>query len=168
MLACFAMSLTVSAAEPRSRRHDADLAEVERDDERDARGADERRPRPLEPRQMRELRIAGGALAGLGVVGLGVGVAGVALGAVKQKEADSKQLPAQQDDVERLDREGARANQMALAGFVVGGGLVAVGVALLIAGSVAQRRYDSTRDARIRVAPMAFHRGSGVLLQGRF
>lgn len=165
MLAGFAVSMTVSAAEPKSRR---EAKAQDAADAREANDTDERRPARIEPRQTRELQIAGGVFAGLGVVGLLVGVAGVALGAKKQAEADAKRLPAQQQELEQLDKEGARANQMGLAGFVVGGGLVAVGVALFAAGAVVKRRENRGREARIRVTPMGFHRGSGVLLQGRF
>lgn len=171
MLAGFAVSMTVSAAEPRARRQDKSQdieMEASSADAREPRAADKRERKGLDPRQTRELQIAGGVFAGLGVAGLVVGIAGVALGATKQKEADEKRLPAQQQELDQLDKEGARANQMGLAGFIVGGGLVAVGVALLTAGAIVRKRENRDREARIRVTPMGFHRGSGLLLQGRF
>lgn len=127
-----------------------------------------RSPKSLELRQSRELQIAGGVFAGAGLVGLVVGVAGVALGARKQEAADAKLLPEQQADVDQLDKEGARANQMGLVGFVVGGGLVVVGLGLVAAGVVRGKRDQQRRDAHIRLMPMGGRHGSGLMLQGRF
>jgi len=170
ILACFSVSMTALAVEPR--RHDAaqdsEALEADLGDARDAKGADERKSKRVDLGRMRELTILGGVVTGLGVAGLAVGIAGVALGHVKQTEADAKQLPAQQDEVDELDKEGARANKMALAGFVAGGSLAVVGVVLLTVGAVMQRRGKTGQVARFRVEPMGFHRGSGVLLQGRF
>lgn len=172
LAAVFALSTTAMAAEPkagrRNKAQDADATETTQDDARDGSRTRERRKPRSESSQTRELKIAGAVFAGLGVVGLIVGTAGAVSGANKQREADSKQLPEQQDEIERLDSEGARANQMGLAGFVVGGGLLVVGIALLTAGTVIEKRERIAREARVRIAPMGIHRGSGVLLQGRF
>jgi hypothetical protein len=150
ILTAISISAHVSAAEPRlgraeaSLRHDdsaralslrpaerrdgtSTVAPARADSSCDAEDDDsvEGKRKGLGRKQTRELLIAGGTLTGLGVVGIAIGVAGMTIGAQKQKEADSKILPAEQRELDQLDKEGARANQMGVAGLAVGGGLLA-------------------------------------------
>lgn len=128
------------------------------------RDASPRPARGTRGRQAKELVIAGGTFTGLGVVGLAIGIAGATIGAMKQREADGKMLPAEQRELERLDREGARANQMSIGGFAAGAGLLLVGSTLLAVGLVARKRARADRHVQLQLAPSA----SGLRLQGRF
>lgn len=87
----------------------------------------------------RRLQIGGGALLGLGVGGLALLAAGLGLGERADRElAAAVERPG--DDPERegavadARTRGLRSNQLAVAGGVLGGALLVVGVALLIAG----------------------------------
>ena len=114
--------------------------------------------------------IAGGAAAAaIGVAGLGVGFAGLATGASKQKEVEELMVPAQQEEVDKLDEEGRRANTMGIVGLAVGGGALALGTALIVVGVMKRKKAGSVpASASVRVAPLFAGHTNGVALQGRF
>ena len=114
--------------------------------------------------------IAGGAAAAaVGVAGLGVGFAGLATGASKQREVEDLMVPEQQDEVDKLDEEGKRANTMGIVGLAVGGGALAVGTALIVVGVLKRKKAGNVpASANVRVAPVFAGHTNGVAVQGRF
>lgn len=114
--------------------------------------------------------IAGGAAAAaIGVAGLGVGFAGLATGASKQKEVEELMVPEMQDEVDKLDEEGKRANTMGIVGLAIGGGALAVGTALIVVGVMKRKKAGNVpASASVRVAPVFAGHTNGVAVQGRF
>jgi hypothetical protein len=113
------------------------------------------------------LIIAGTGFTVLGVVGASLGFAGLAISSSKQKEVEGKQIPEEQDEVERLDAEGKRANTMGYAGIGLAVGALAVGIPLLVVG-VKKRKSSPSASARIRLAPMVSGHQNGFVLSGSF
>lgn len=116
------------------------------------------RPRP------RPWAIAGGTVLGLGGLLL-IGM-GVALGVGASAEASGRELRREQPtrDIDALlassfYRRGQAANELALAGGVLGGVALVVGAALLLAGA----RGRARRGAALRLRP-----APGLALQVRF
>lgn len=106
-----------------------------------------------------------GFLSGLGVGLLGLGVAGLALGlsGVLISSDASKTLavygtPTQSEAATAIDLNGRlqTGNTLSLIGFIVGGALIAAGIALLVA--------DAPRPVSFSIMPTP----SGGLVQARF
>ncbi|MEM6993451.1 MAG: hypothetical protein AAF721_23255 [Myxococcota bacterium] len=110
----------------------------------------------------------GAGVAVLGLAGIGVGVAGLASGSAKQKEVEDLIVPEMQDEVDKLDEEGKRANLLGIVGMAVGGGLLLAGGALLVVGVLKRKKAGNVpAAARINVSPM-IGRSNGLAIQGRF
>ena len=111
--------------------------------------------------------IAGGAASiviGLGSVGL-MG-AGLAIGASTQREAEALDLPAQNAELDRLDRKGANANIMAYVGGALAAVGVGVGIGLLIVG--VKKRKAAGEPAEEQASMMIVPHRIGLGLVGRF
>ncbi len=112
--------------------------------------------------------IAGGAgMIVLGAGGLGLMSAGLAIGADTQKQAEGLDLPAQLDELDRLDKEGARANLFAYVGGAVAAVGIGVGLGLVIAGA---KKRKGTSDSKERETAwiMLIPRATGATITGRF
>lgn len=115
------------------------------------------------------LIVAGTAFAIIGVAGAGVAGAGLGISSAKQKEVETKQIPEQQDEVERLDAEGRRANIMGYVGVGIAAGGLALGIPLLVAGIMKRKKSKTPpATARMRVLPMLDGRQGGLVLSGSF
>jgi hypothetical protein len=115
------------------------------------------------------LIIAGATFTAIGATGAGLGIAGLAIGASKQREVESKTIPEEQDEVERLDAEGGRANRMGYAGVGVAAGALVIGIPLLVVGVIKRKRSgDAPATARVRVSPVFAGHHNGLLLSGSF
>lgn len=114
--------------------------------------------------------IAGGAVS-LGVLGgggIGLAAFGLAQGADTQKQAEALNLPAELDQLDELDKQGARYNTFAIVGGVVAAVGVGLGVGLIVAG-VKKRRASSDSPAEEEAASVVLVPGvRGVTLVGRF
>lgn len=111
----------------------------------------------------------GSGVAVLGLAGVGVGFAGLATSISKQKEVEDKMVPAEQDEVDKLDEEGKRANIMGIVGLAAGGTVLAIGTALIVVGVIKRKKGGgSAGSARLNVSPIIGRRTNGLALQGRF
>ncbi|NVB37162.1 hypothetical protein G6O69_04920 [Pseudenhygromyxa sp. WMMC2535] len=114
--------------------------------------------------------IAGGSV-GLvvGVGGLAVLGVGLAQGGSLQREAETLDLPAEQDQLDDLDRRGKQANTLAIVGGVVGGVGLATGVALIVLGVKKRKQAGPGAEARrLDVGPYYTGHGAGLTIQGSF
>lgn len=156
-------------------RAEALIAEIEAEQAEDAPvaavgdKAPKANKKPREKKPGLALIAAGSALSVVGAGGVSMAIAGLVISSRKQKEVEDTMLPAEQDRVDELDKEGNRANIIAFVGAgiaVVGFG---VGIPLVIVG--AKRRKDAKNapaSAHLKLAPK-FSRGSaGLALSGRF
>ncbi len=156
-----------AAALTRSDEIIARAHQIERDIE------DERnRPPPVQVQAQRKqapgtaMIASGSALLVLGVAGTALGTAGVVLGNGYQKDVEAVGVPG--PEASELDRKGASANTMAIAGFAVGGvGLIA-GTALLVVGSQKRKKAQATSSASLMVVPAIGAGSQGLVLTGRF
>jgi hypothetical protein len=121
------------------------------------------RDEPKRERQPGTGLIIGGSVAlVLGVGGVGLLGAGVAMGQARQREAEGLDLPAELARLDELDRQGATSNTLAIAGGVVAGVGVAVGVALIVVGVKKRKAAGPTMSGW-------FDRDSaGLALRGSF
>jgi hypothetical protein len=112
--------------------------------------------------------IAGGAVAtAVGVAGITMVIAGVAIGGRRQGEVEDLMPGIDDEEIERLDGEGARANRLAF----IGTGIAVVGLAVgipLIALGVKKRRAGSSTTAHMQVLPAMGPHLQGLTLSGRF
>ena len=114
------------------------------------------------------LIIAGTGFTVLGAVGAGIGFAGLAISQSKQKEVETKEIPAEQDEVERLDAEGKRANTMGFAGIGMAAGALAIGIPLLVVGAKKRKKAGGGKSAGIQLAPVVSGQHNGFVLSGSF
>jgi hypothetical protein len=123
-----------------------------------------------EPKRERQpgtgLIIGGSVALVLGVGGVGLLGAGLAMGQARQREANGLDLPAELTRLEQLDRQGATANTLAIAGGVVAGVGVAVGVALIVVG--VKKRKAAGGDAEAGMTGWFDRDSAGLALRGRF
>jgi hypothetical protein len=113
------------------------------------------------------LIIAGAGFTAIGVVGASLGFAGLAISSSKQKEVDGKMIPEQQDEVERLDAEGRRANIMGYTGIAVAAGALAIGIPLLVVG-IKKRKKSVPATAGVQLSPVVSGHHNGFMLSGSF
>ena len=132
----------------------------------------------------RELRPGTGLIIGgsvalvIGAGGVGMFSAGMALGAAAQRDAEAlaegELLPSELAELEEIDRRGATANTIAIAGGAVAGVGIIVGAALIAVGVKKRRAAGPPEDARLSPRPQVmvngwFDRGGGGLsLRGSF
>lgn len=112
---------------------------------------------------------AGAAFTAVGVAGVTMVIAGVAIGASKQNEVEDLMPGVDDEEIDRLDDAGARANRIAF----VGTGLAVVGLAVgipLVVFGVKKRRASagSSATARLRVTPALGPQLQGLTISGRF
>lgn len=103
----------------------------------------------------RRLWTAGGTVLGLGTLGVVILGAGLGLGVRADRELTAAVArpggdPGREDAKAAALADGARANDAALAGGVLGGVLVVTGVALLVAAAVRDARARQGRGSRLR------------------
>lgn len=131
------------------------------------RKADKKERKPMRPGT--GLIIAGTAFTAVGVAGAGLGFAGLAISSSKQKEVDGKQIPDEQDEVERLDEEGRRANIMGYTGIAVAAGALAIGIPLLVVGVMKRKKSKNpSASAGIQLTPVMSAHHNGFMLTGSF
>jgi hypothetical protein len=112
---------------------------------------------------------AGSAFTVVGVGGLSLAIAGLVISSQKQKEVEDAVLPAEQDKVERLDKEGSRANVLAFVGAGVAVVGLGVGIPLVIIGAKRRKEAKSApASASLRLAPKVSRRTAGLVLTGHF
>lgn len=128
-----------------------------------------KKKRERKPGKPGTLLIALGAgFTGVGVAGVSLAIAGTVIGAGKQKEVEKLTLPQDQAEVDQLDEEGSKANNLAIIGAVVGGVGLAVGVPLIVVGVMRRKKGSPGASAQLRVAPAVSRTFGGVALHGRF
>ncbi len=110
----------------------------------------------------------GAAFTGIGVAGVSMVVAGTVISAGKQKEVEKLVLPMDQAEVDRLDEEGSKANNIAYIGAGVAVVGLAVGVPLIVVGVMRRKKGNPGAAAQLRVAPAISRSFGGVALHGRF
>jgi hypothetical protein len=112
------------------------------------------------------LIIGGSAIAGVGVISL---VTMVPIGAIRGKQFEEEYEEAREagdvEEMDRAERNGAKANGIAIAGGVVGGVLIAAGVVVLTLGVVKRNR---SRGRNASVSPVFNRNFAGLAVQGRF
>src|SRR5690606_14731534 len=104
----------------------------------------------------------------VGVGGLSMVAAGTAISARRQKEVEDLMLPMDQAEVDRLDAEGSKANNIAYIGAGVAVAGLAVGIPLLVVGVMRRKKGNPPASASVQVVPAMSRRFGGVALQGRF
>ncbi len=113
--------------------------------------------------------LVGGAVAlSLGIGGVAMIGAGVGIGSARQREAEGLALPAEQDRLDVLDRQGAQANVITYAGIGVAAVGIATGIALIVVGSKRRKQGANERASALRAGPWIGQRGAGLTIGGRF
>jgi hypothetical protein len=117
-------------------------------------------------KRWRRISIAGGATTAVGAAMLAVMAYGLARGAKIDDRGDAKVADGDPDSAElhTLLGQGLTANRLAIAGGVLGGVLIATGVALVSAGVVRERRARKN----LALAPTWLPGGAGVTFAARF
>ena len=110
---------------------------------------------------------SGAVLSAVGVAGITMVIAGVARGASRQSQVEDLEPGVDDDEIARLDGEGARANRLAFIGTGLAVAGLAVGIPLVVFG-VKKRRAAGTRTADLRVLPTMGPALQGVTISGRF
>lgn len=152
---------------------EAEIAAAEAEAARQRQDVDERRE--LAPGT--GMIIGGSVALVLGAGGVGMFGAGLAMGSAQQREAEAlaegSLLPAELPLLDEIDRKGATANTIAIAGGAVAGVGIIVGAALIAVGVKKRKAAGPPADARARgqrlTASGWFHEHSaGLTLGGSF
>jgi hypothetical protein len=165
----------VSTAESQIGRAEELIAAIEREKA----DADKPPPPPGKGEKKRKKRdaqpgtgmiVAGSLFTVVGVGGVAMIISGVAISASKQKEVEGLDMadPNFQSEVDRLDREGKRANLIAYVGAGVAAVGFAVGLPLLIVGSKKRKSAKPAAATALRIAPMWARGAAGLAVSGRF
>ena len=113
--------------------------------------------------------IGGSVATAVGAGGVGLAMAGLFQSRSAQNEVeDLGNDPANQPRIDELDKEGAKANQLAYIGIGVAAVGLAVGIPLIIVGAKKRKEAGPSSNASVRVAPMVAGRTQGVAIAGRF
>ena len=115
------------------------------------------------------LLAAGSGMLVVGAAGLSMTIAGVVISGRKQDEVEKLSLPMDQAEVDKLDKEGNRANNIAIAGAVVAAVGVGVGIPLVVIGVKRRKAAKAApASATLRLSPRVSRSSAGLSLSGRF
>jgi hypothetical protein len=112
---------------------------------------------------------AGSGMLVVGAAGVSMAIAGLVISRRKQDEVEKLTLPMDQAEVDELDKEGNRANSLAIAGAVVAAVGVGVGIPLVVIG--VKRRKEAKNapaSASLRLVPRLSRSSAGLAISGRF
>lgn len=114
------------------------------------------------------LIVGGSIFTALGVGGMGLGIAGISISAIRQNEVEELSLPEEQEEYDRLDDEGKRANILGYAGLGVAVAGLAIGVPMLVVGIRKRKKAGPGKEASLQVAPLWSSQLRGLAITGRF
>lgn len=112
---------------------------------------------------------AGSGMLVVGAAGVSMAIAGLVISSRKQGEVEKLVLPMDQAQVDELDKEGNRANSIAIAGAVVAAVGVGVGIPLVVIGVKKRKQAKAApASASLRLVPRMSRSSAGLALTGRF
>lgn len=109
----------------------------------------------------------GATFTAIGIVGIGVMLGGVVTSASRQRRVEQLDPAMDQDEIQDLDAAGRRANFVGIAGGIIAGVGLVVGIPCLAVG-VKRRNAGPSASARVRLMPELSRTRAGLVLTASF